>query len=689
MVINRDDILRTYNIGAILVSAFFAIFLPVFVSYSNHYFFFILCVLIFGANHIIIKRGYFKLAKTIFIISTHGLMLIFDDGVLSPTRGFVYYIPLLVCNLIILDYRNRWEQLLVMCISLICISLTSFADITPKIASLLYDRQHQIIMSYFNTFTAIAITLFMAYLLSVSYHESHTQLEQSKNLLNKSEQLIKSINQNIDIGIFRIKAETKEIVYINKAILNIFKYAKSDEVTEKSIFSYYFDNSQYERMMRILGSAHALKNVEVELRKKDGSKFWGLLSCYKSTDESGQKVIDGSLRDITPLKVLQQELLEAKNIAENNAKVKAQFLSNMSHEIRTPMNAVIGAINLIDNNASDDKDATWQMLKSASNNLMRLINDILDFSKMDSVKAETDPEVANLKKIIADTINTYVLEAKAKNIRLITEYELYTETFLLDTLRFSQVLNNLVSNAVKFTEKGYVKVSVTPLKEMVTHTTMLISVEDTGIGIAPQNKEKVFEYFSQENIGITRKYGGSGLGLAITKKIIEQFGSQIELQTEKDRGTKFSFTITLQKVNNQKEKTEPQTPLSLNGLKALIVEDNKMNAFILEKFLSKWDVSFDTCYTGSDSVRQNKAQMYDVVLMDLHMPDMDGFEATQQIKQHNTNAYIIAITADAFAETREKALANGMNDFISKPFDPAELFQKLAHITARKSAKQL
>lgn len=680
-LLKRIEILKGFNLAAMIICISFFLFLTLGVQYSQYYFVFLSGAVAFAFNQYLIIKGRFALSILIFMFLTNGLMLIFDDGMFSPTRSFMFYIPLLLGNTLITNFEKPLNRILPIAITILCISISSFTDLTPKIAAQLYNPQHQLIVGYFNTYMAITISFIVGYILNNSVSEARLQLKESKNILSKNEKLLESINQNIDIGIFRLAADTNEVLYVNNAILKLFQSESLEEIKQNSTFSYYTDYTQYERVKNILKQEKAIRNVEVKLKRKNGAMFWGLLSCYEVINEDGERVIDGSLRDITQIKQLQEELIAAKEAAEKSSLAKSQFLSIMSHEIRTPMNAVIGASNLLlqDEPRKEQMDYLL-LLKSAGANLMRLINNILDFSKIELNKIEFERIGTDLVKLAEEVINSHYLEGQRKELKVELISTLKHTQFLIDPIRFTQILNNLISNAIKFTEQGSVKVSLQSLSETEKISTIQITVSDTGIGISEHRQSQIFNSFSQENIDTTRKYGGSGLGLAITRKIIEKMGSTITLKSKKGEGSTFSFIVPLTKhyPNYVISENIAHRGISLKGMRVLVVEDNKMNTYVLSKFLTKWGVDCEACENGREAIKLIKKNNYNLVLMDLHMPDMDGFEATQQIRLFNTEIPIFAITADAFSETRQKALLSGMNDFIAKPFDPKELFNKAA-----------
>lgn len=690
-MINRIDILRGFNLWAIFVCLFFAVFLPVFVDYSRYYSLFIVGAAFFAINHQFIIRQYHRIAFVVFAFTANGLMLAFDSGVMSPIRSFVFYIPLLLCNLMVSSWQKKWQPILSVLVTVLCICLTSFTDITPKISLRLYQPEHIAIVAYFNTFIAVLIVVVMSYYLSKSASDARRSLRENKRILSKNEQLLQSINQNIDIGICRTNVLSNKLLYVNNAKVKLFGYESAEEMLRVSPDAFYKDTNERNRVIALLEEQGHVSNIEVQYRRKDGSLFWGLLTSNKTKDEQGSEVYDGALRDITDLKQLREELILAKEAAEKSSLAKSQFLSTMSHEIRTPMNAVIGASNLLlQDEPRKEQMENLLLLKSAGNNLMRLINNILDFSKIELDKVEFEKVPVDLKQLLFEIIETHRIEAQKKQIVLEHELSALKDRYILDPIRFTQVMNNLLSNAVKFTDEGKVSVTAELVGETLEESTFLFTVKDTGIGIAAERHQKVFDSFSQEDIDITRRYGGSGLGLAITRRIIQRLGSTITLKSEKGEGAAFSFILTFQKSRETivaPPFIQQFSSSSLSGMKILLVEDNRMNTVIITKFLARWGAVCTACENGPDAIRKAQEETFDLILMDLHMPGMDGFQTTKEIRLFNKEIPIFALTADAFAETRISALASGMNDFIPKPFDPQELFNKAAAVRLHNSLK--
>jgi PAS domain S-box-containing protein len=386
--------------------------------------------------------------------------------------------------------------------------------------------------------------------------------------------------------------------------------------------------------------------------------------------------------DITDQQKATEELIYAKEMAEKSSEFKSEFLSIMSHEIRTPMNAVIGTTNLLLSEEPKPEQLEYlNILKFSGENLLSIINDILDYNKIEAGKLELNDMLFDIHLLAQKIRKSFSPKALEKQLDIELSIDEAIPQFVLgDQMRLSQILNNLISNAVKFTHKGKITFRMDKESEDTTQVTIKFTITDTGIGIAEKNLKMIFDPFMQETQFINSHTNGTGLGLAITKRLIELHKSHINVISELDKGTQFTFSITY--MLPQKEDLVPvandTTMLNLYGMNILIVDDNKMNLFIASKFLRKWQAHVDEAMNGEIAVDMVKTNNYDVIIMDLQMPVMDGFEAAKIIKALFPDLPIIALTADAMPETYNKALAAGMSDYLTKPFIPGIFFEKIS-----------
>lgn len=374
------------------------------------------------------------------------------------------------------------------------------------------------------------------------------------------------------------------------------------------------------------------------------------------------------------------EIIEKKNIAEQSARVKQEFLSTMSHEIRTPLNAVTTIATLLSDKIRDPEEK--QLIDSlifAANNLLLIINDILDFTKLDAGKAILEIRPVNFTSLINNIRDTYKSLAKEKGINLYLSIDAnVADSYELDETKVSQILGNLITNAIKFTEQGRVELSVEQLSSEYDIDLLRFKVTDTGIGIPENHLVEIFESFSQPKSITTRKHGGSGLGLAIVKKLVELHNSDVRVNSVVNEGSVFYFDLYLKKSATP-TKVQAKVPGQLKNKIVLLAEDNMINAMVAIKLLSKWDVTTVHAKNGVEAIAKTKQKVFDFILMDIHMPEMDGFEATRHIRQHddlNTNTPIFALTADVTAEQQEE-YTHYFNGFLRKPIEIDKLYDAL------------
>lgn len=378
------------------------------------------------------------------------------------------------------------------------------------------------------------------------------------------------------------------------------------------------------------------------------------------------------------------ELVIAKEKAELASKTKANFLSTVTHELRTPLYAVTGLTNmLLDENPKPDQIPHLKSLKFSGDYLLTFINDILQINKIEANKVEVDPEIFNLKKKVDNVISALNNSALDNNIKMHYEYDKdLPDTFEADQLKISQILINLIGNAIKFTKDGDIWVRVAKINSNKDTYNVRFEIEDNGIGITKEKQEHMFESFSQGSIQINRKYGGTGLGLSIVKGLIEILKGKIYLKSELGKGSTFFFEIPLTYAEEviavkKKNYTKNINDLDLTNIKILVVEDNKINQMITKKILNKMNLYCDVVDNGEDAVDHVKENNYDVVLMDIHMPGISGLEATKIIRTFDKELTIFALTAVTLEDKMHEFDEAGFDDIISKPFKQEDFEKKL------------
>jgi len=390
------------------------------------------------------------------------------------------------------------------------------------------------------------------------------------------------------------------------------------------------------------------------------------------------------------LKRSREELVKAKDDAENALKYKSEFLANMSHEIRTPINGIIGMSEfLAQTQLAPRQEEFVRIIRSSANSLLNLINDILDFSKLEAGRVELEQIDFDLKEMIIDTVKSIEFKANEKNLWV--KYEIDPELPHAangDPTRIRQIMLNLISNAIKFTNNGGITIKTTLLSRSKNFDKIRFDIIDTGIGISEEGRRKLFKSFSQVDASTTRTYGGTGLGLAISKSLAEMMGGEINVDSEPGKGSDFWFSAMLKKSSSDSIKNKPSNEIiNLTAdsikLKILLAEDNIVNQKVASIHLQTLGHEVEIAKNGKIAVEMFENKNYDIIFMDVQMPEMDGFEATQAIRNIEKNSGkaekipIIAMTANAMQGDKEKCLEAGMDDYISKPFTATSLLKIL------------
>jgi signal transduction histidine kinase len=377
------------------------------------------------------------------------------------------------------------------------------------------------------------------------------------------------------------------------------------------------------------------------------------------------------------LKQLAEEQERLKKAAELATRSQKQFLSNMSHEIRTPLNGILGMTNILLTDEHNAQQGEYlNSLKFASENLLSVVNDVLDFNKITTYDLVFEKIDFDLHNLLKEVNRSHAVSAAAKKVDLeLTIHDTVPGIVNGDSLRLIQVLNNLMGNAIKFTEAGFVKIEVAGKESTAENISVCFTVTDTGIGIASHEIGKIFEEFSQANASITRNFGGTGLGLAISKNLLNLQGSELEVTSTEGKGSSFSFTISFRKTKNEKQQLTDPTDLGrLKGLRVLVVEDNKLNWVVLRKYLSSLNVISEHAENGAIAIEMLAGKNYDMVFMDLQMPVMDGITAINILRnEKGLSQPVIAITANAYVNEEFDIKASGFSGSILKPFHKKEL----------------
>jgi len=500
-----------------------------------------------------------------------------------------------------------------------------------------------------------------------------------------------------------------KITDMNQATVDIIGMSR-EELTDTDFFDYFTEPQMAREVYQEVFAKGSVADSPLTIRNKNGKLTDVLFNGSVYKDDRGNVLgVVIVARDITNQKRIATELTEAivfaemateiaevaKNkaesstlIAENAVKAKQQFLSNMSHEIRTPMNAIIGFTKVLLKTELTAKQKEYlTAIKLSGDALIVLINDILDLAKVDAGKMTFEQVPFKMAVSISAMVHLFETKIWEKNLLLIKEYDDNIPDVLLgDPVRLHQIILNLVSNAVKFTSKGSITVSVRLLSQDDEKVNIEFSVKDTGIGISESKKATIFDNFQQATSGTSRLYGGTGLGLAIVKQLVEPQGGTISVSSKLEEGSTFSFVLSFQKTTEDAEIEVVTTDLDSenNNLRVLVVEDIPLNQLLMKTLLDDYGFERDIADNGKIAIEKLKANTYDIILMDLQMPEMNGFEATDYIRNRmHSDIPIIALTADVTTVDLAKCRAVGMNDYIAKPVDERILYSKIVGLAKR------
>jgi PAS domain S-box-containing protein len=502
-----------------------------------------------------------------------------------------------------------------------------------------------------------------------------------------------------------------QITGMNEATVKITGLER-EKLIGSDFFTYFTQPQMAREVYQEVFAKGYLADSSLTLRHKDGNLTDVLFNGSEYKDEQGNVLgVVVVARDITDQKIIETELIEAKVFAElatgiaegekrnaedaalnaeNAVKAKQQFLSNMSHEIRTPMNSIIGFTKvLLKTNLSEKQKEYLTSIKISGDALIVLINDILDLAKVDAGKMTFEKIPFKLRSSISSMLNLFETKIQEKNLKLVTEYDPNIPCILIgDPIRLHQVILNLVSNAVKFTTKGKITMSVRLIAENQENATVEFAVTDTGTGIPKEKIDTIFDNFQQASTGTSRLYGGTGLGLAIVKQLVEPQGGVINVKSNVGVGTTFSFRLNFLKTELDAELDTEILELDseIKNIKVLVVEDIPLNQLLMKTLLDDFGFERDIAENGEIAIHKLKNKDYDVILMDLQMPVMNGFETTEYIRKTlNSKIPIIALTADVTTVDLAKCKSVGMNDYIAKPVDERLLYSKIVSIVKKYS----
>jgi len=554
------------------------------------------------------------------------------------------------------------------------------------------DERDRVILVIVMLMGGFVVVLF---LFDLVYHYK-TNAERAR-AAEKYNALFAAALQNTRVGVLirDMRRENRPVVFINKAFTRITGYEFSDLTGNSSEFLFGWNSGQdsISAFRRAINSLDTTL-LDVLLYRKDGSPFWSEWHLTPIKGDDGKPAYFVSLfNDVTAIKQAQEELVQAKEMAEHASAVKTSFLAMMSHEIRTPINGILGVLRLIEETKLDDEQKHLMGIAMTSSSALHgIINDILDYAKMEAGKIEIITEPFDLKSLVGDVLSLARPLLGKKKIEVMADIDSTIPGRLVgDAGRIRQILLNLVSNATKFTDEGFIKVRVFPIMQQEIEGKpgflMRFEVQDSGIGISDADQGKLFQEFSQIERSFTRRFGGTGLGLAICRRLLTMMQGEIDVESMPGKGSKFWFMLPIQEVcatdmdpllMSEHMASLPLSQGELEKYKVLIVEDNDTNRLVARRYIEKIGLSVDEATNGLEAIDKVKTQKYDVILMDVSMPEMDGMMATCHIRAlggHYAKVPVLALTAHAMQGDRQLCLAAGMNDYLNKPIEYHQLIQ--------------
>jgi len=534
-----------------------------------------------------------------------------------------------------------------------------------------------------DSFSYLAILIFISFIISLIILIYLMGQEKSKQFSLITQTTQDALNQ---IALITKTDIDGKIIEVNKKFIDTSGYSENELIgRDHSMMRSGFHSESFIKDLWDTITAGEVWTGDIKNKAKDGSEYWVDTSIVPNRDKNGLVVGYTAIRaDITEKKKIEQEIIDAKQIAHKALKTKSSFLANMSHEIRTPLNGILGCTTLLLDNSKDPEDTNLlKTVVDCGSSLLILIDDLLDFSKLESEKMELENENFDLESSVGQVIQLFNSKASEKSLTLTSTFNQNIPTWVRgDVTRLKQILNNLISNAIKFTEEGNVEVFVNLIQEDHLSHKIQFSVKDQGIGMNDEGKSKLFKSFSQVDASTTKRFGGTGLGLAICKSLVNLMGGEIWIESQEGHGSTFFFTIVFNRSTEEKNQVHQlktnifdSTLSEKYPLEILVADDNTINQMVAKKLIGKLGYKVDIAQSGEEVLQMMNHKKYDLIFMDCHMPNKNGFQATAEIieQYQEDRPKIVALTASAMKEDREKCLAAGMDDFVSKPIEIEEI----------------
>ncbi len=650
----------------------FGLYISALINLSAAYFFIV-------AYHLNLRRMYL-LARLLSVLNLNLYLAIMNYMEGLKAGEYLFFFPyFLIMTFIISFTRNLRELVFAYLLTLACLLFCYY--VCPQ------ENHYQVHIAHMfgrlydsNLLLSLLLTTFF----SVAIVRINRNNEET---IMKEKQFVDTIyNTSLD-GVFILDADALVITDCNNRAIELLEIEDKKQIMGVPMDSLF--TKEHIQLFRSVENktdgeqAHSWQGELALTSKKDNTvfAFVNVVSFYDN-DRHFWKI---SILDISEIKMTQFELMKAKQKAETASKAKSRFLSNMSHELRTPLNGIIGASNLLmQEQYLPEQMSHLEILKFSSEHMMVLINEILDFNKIESGRFELENVPVNMRAFLRKLETQFSVQAHSKGLLFLVDIDENLEAeFLTDETRLNQILSNLLSNATKFTHTGGITLGARKISSTSKKSTVQFMVQDTGIGIPAHKQHEVFDSFTQADTDTTRKYGGTGLGLAISKKLVSLFSGELMLKSEEGKGSTFYFTLELEINENAKmyinDERVKQLPV-FNQLRVLIAEDNFVNMSVARKFLTKWGIEVHEAVNGLEAVEKFRRGRFDLVLIDLEMPEMDGTTALAEIRKVDPTVPAIAFTAAVYEDMRIDLMRKGFMEVVPKPFRPEDLHNKITKL---------
>ena len=632
------------------------------------------------------SRKRFEMARIVSIVNLNIYLIVMNYMEGLHAGEYLLYFPYFLVMTFVISVQEDFRELKFVYL-LTIVSVLICLNVSPS------ENHYQVrivgmFARLYNSNLAISLTLttFFSYAILRVNRDNEMAILQEKQFVDTI------YNTSLD-GVFIMDASKRIIAGCNNRAVELFEIENKREIEGTNIENWFTKEhiKLFNQIEEDLAGNNS-KNWQGELAftSKHERTIFAFVNIVPFLD-MGNRFLKISILDISEIKSAQFELMKAKQKAEVASQAKSRFLSNMSHELRTPLNGIIGASNLLlQETHLQEQKSHLDILKYSSEHMMMLINEILDFNKIEAGKLQLGQAPVAMKQFLQKLTIQFTAQAHAKGLAFKTDIDDHLDLeFMTDETRLNQVFSNLLSNAIKFTHHGEITLVARKVFSTSQKATIQFMVKDTGIGIPPNKQQEIFDSFTQADVNTTRKYGGTCLGLAITKKLVNLFHGDLQLESEEGRGSTFHFTLKLAINENRKmyineEKVKHLTEFT--GVRVLIAEDNMVNMSIAKRFLTKWGIDVKEAYNGKQAVDLFSKNEFDLVLIDLEMPEMDGITALGEIQKINPKIQAIAFTAAVYDNMRADLLDKGFKEFVPKPFRPEDLHNKIATLISLKNS---